>query len=104
MKSTPLLEMFCEAQLAIQGRSGAKATSAFEGHPAEEEVCSGSRLRDMVGVDSSLFATAAGLRHGCFVLHPLCFCCRMTVVEVGIACQIVVGSECSTSMVMLDLK
>lgn len=107
VKSAPLLELLCEAQLAIQGRSGAKATSAFEGHPAEEEVCSGSRLWDMVGVDLSHFATAAGLRYDGFVLHPLCFCCLMTAVEMGIACQIVIGLECSTlmiSMVILDLK
>lgn len=104
MKSAPLLALLCEAQLAIQGRSGAKTTSASEGHAVEEEVCSGSWLRNMVGVDPSRFATAAGLHYDGFVLRPLCFCCLMTVVEVGVVCQIVVGSECSTSMVMLDLK
>lgn len=77
---------------------------AVEGDSAEDDLCSGSRLRYMVGVGLWHFAAVVGLCDDGFVLLPLCLCCLMTVVGMGIVCEMVVGMECSNWVIVPNLK
>lgn len=67
--------------------------SEFEGHLASEELRSGPRLRSTTGADPSRFVDVVDL-HNDGSACPLCFCCPIAVVDVGIVRERVVGMEC----------
>lgn len=77
---------------------------ASEGHPAEENLWSGSQPRHTTGVSSSCSLSAIGLPYGDFVSHPFCFYCLMCLVAVETIGEIIESMVCSHQMIVPDLK